>query len=88
MPPRRRSPRPPPCYMCSITQIQSLLFFGAGRINSTGERIEKLGLIHRSPTTAFAVPWWGDSPLPPINGFVSEWLTFRDRLSPELTQWA
>src|SRR6185436_5738009 len=70
--------------------FKSLLFFGAGAIlSATGERnIEKLGgLIHRMPQSAFAVlvGCVAISALPPLNGFVSEWLTFQAiLLSPEL----
>src|SRR5436305_4073676 len=73
--------------------FKSLLFFGAGAVlNATGERsIEKLGgLIHRMPHTTFAVlvGCVAISALPPLNGFVSEWLTFQAiLLSPELRQW-
>jgi hydrogenase-4 component B len=73
--------------------FKSLLFFGAGAVlNATGERnIEKLGgLIHRMPHTAFAVliGCVAISALPPLNGFVSEWLMFQAiLLSPELPQW-
>ena len=73
--------------------FKSLLFFGAGAVlNATGERdIEKLGgLIHRMPHTAFAVliGCVAISALPPLNGFVSEWLTFQAiLLSPEVPQW-
>jgi hydrogenase-4 component B len=73
--------------------FKSLLFFGAGAVlNATGERnIEKLGgLIHRMPQTAFAflVGCVAISALPPLNGFVSEWLTFQAiLLSPELPHW-
>jgi len=73
--------------------FKSLLFFGAGAVlNATGERnIEKLGgLIHRMPHTALAVliGCVAISALPPLNGFVSEWLTFQAiLLSPELPQW-
>jgi formate hydrogenlyase subunit 3/multisubunit Na+/H+ antiporter MnhD subunit len=73
--------------------FKSLLFFGAGAVlNATGERdIEKLGgLIHRMPHTAFAVlvGCVAISALPPLNGFVSEWLTFQAiLLSPDLPQW-
>jgi hydrogenase-4 component B len=73
--------------------FKSLLFFGAGAVlKATGERdIEKLGgLIHRMPHTAFAVlvGCVAISALPPLNGFVSEWLTFQAiLLSPELPQW-
>jgi hydrogenase-4 component B len=73
--------------------FKSLLFFGAGAVlNSTGERdMEHLGgLIHRMPQTAFAflVGCVAISALPPLNGFVSEWLTFQAiLLSPELPSW-
>lgn len=73
--------------------FKSLLFFGAGAVHSvTGERnIEKLGgLIRRMPQTAFL--FLGGSlaisALPPLNGFVSEWLIFQAILvSPTLPQW-
>ncbi len=73
--------------------FKSLLFFGAGAVlTATGERnIERLGgLIHRMPQTAFV--FLGGSlaisALPPLNGFVSEWLLFQAILmSPELPQW-
>ncbi|HEU0225386.1 MAG TPA: hydrogenase 4 subunit B [Steroidobacteraceae bacterium] len=74
--------------------FKSLLFFGAGAVlSSTGERdMERLGgLIHRMPRTAFAflAGCIAISALPPLNGFVSEWLTFQAILqSPELPQWA
>ena len=74
--------------------FKSLLFFGAGAVlAATGERdMERLGgLIHRMPKTAFAflVGCIAISALPPLNGFVSEWLTFQAILqSPELPQWA
>jgi hydrogenase-4 component B len=73
--------------------FKSLLFFGAGAVlNATGERdMEHLGgLIHRMPLTSFAflVGCVAISALPPLNGFVSEWLTFQAILqSPELPQW-
>ncbi len=59
--------------------FKSLLFFGAGAVlSATGERdMERLGgLIHRMPQTAFAflVGCVAISALPPLNGFVSEWL--------------
>jgi NADH:ubiquinone oxidoreductase subunit 5 (subunit L)/multisubunit Na+/H+ antiporter MnhA subunit len=59
---------------------------------STGERdMEKLGgLIHRMPQTAFMflVGCAAISALPPLNGFVSEWLAFQAILvSPQLTSW-
>ena len=73
--------------------FKSLLFFGAGAVlNATGERdMEKLGgLIHRMPQTAFVflVGCVAISALPPLNGFVSEWLTFQAiLLSPHLASW-
>ena len=73
--------------------FKSLLFFGAGAVlHATHERdIEKLGgLIHPMPITAFLVLGGcvAASALPPLNGFVSEWLIFQAVLmSPELPQW-
>lgn len=73
--------------------FKSLLFFGAGAVlTATHERdIETLGgLIHRMPATAalFLAGCVAISALPPLNGFVSEWLTFQAILqSPELPQW-
>jgi formate hydrogenlyase subunit 3/multisubunit Na+/H+ antiporter MnhD subunit len=74
--------------------FKSLLFFGAGAVlDATGERdMERLGgLIHRMPQTAaaFLIGCVAISALPPLNGFVSEWLTFQAILvSPQLPQWA
>src|SRR5688572_8992303 len=73
--------------------FKSLLFLGAGAIlNATGLRdLDKMGgLIHRMPVTAFAflAGAVAISALPPLNGFVSEWLTFQAVLvSPDLPQW-
>jgi formate hydrogenlyase subunit 3/multisubunit Na+/H+ antiporter MnhD subunit len=73
--------------------FKSLLFFGAGAVlTATGERdMEHLGgLIHNMPRTAFAflVGCVAISALPPLNGFVSEWLTFQAiLLSPQLPSW-
>jgi formate hydrogenlyase subunit 3/multisubunit Na+/H+ antiporter MnhD subunit len=73
--------------------FKSLLFFGAGAVlSATGERdMEHLGgLIQRMPLTAFAflVGCLAISALPPLNGFVSEWLTFQAiLLSPALPSW-
>jgi len=73
--------------------FKSLLFFGAGAVlGATGERdMEHLGgLIHRMPLTAFffLVGAAAISALPPLNGFVSEWLTLQAILiSPDLPQW-
>lgn len=73
--------------------FKTLLFFGAGAVlTATGERnMEKLGgLIHRMPVTsvAFLTGCIAISALPPLNGFVSEWLIFQAILeSPDLPQW-
>ena len=80
-------------YVFNHSVFKSLLFFGAGAVlNATGERdMEHLGgLIHRMPQTAFAflVGCVAISALPPLNGFVSEWLTFQAiLLSPQLPSW-
>jgi hydrogenase-4 component B len=74
--------------------FKSLLFLGAGAIlASTGERdMEHLGgLIHPMPLTAFTflIGCVAISALPPLNGFVSEWLTFQAiLLSPQLPPWS
>ncbi|MGB4946707.1 MAG: hydrogenase 4 subunit B [Candidatus Competibacter denitrificans] len=73
--------------------FKSLLFLGTGAVlAATGERdMERLGgLIHPMPWTAlaFLIGSAAISALPPLNGFVSEWLTFQAILiSPELPQW-
>jgi formate hydrogenlyase subunit 3/multisubunit Na+/H+ antiporter MnhD subunit len=73
--------------------FKGLLFFGSGAVlTATGERdMEHLGgLIHRMPQTAFVflVGCAAISALPPLNGFVSEWLTFQAiLLSPDLPHW-
>jgi formate hydrogenlyase subunit 3/multisubunit Na+/H+ antiporter MnhD subunit len=73
--------------------FKSLLFFGAGAVlAATGERdMDHLGgLIHRMPKTAFTflIGCIAISALPPLNGFVSEWLTFQAiLLHPDLPQW-
>jgi NADH:ubiquinone oxidoreductase subunit 5 (subunit L)/multisubunit Na+/H+ antiporter MnhA subunit len=73
--------------------FKSLLFMGAGAVLvATGERdMEKLGgLIHRMPLTsvAFLAGCLAISALPPLNGFVSEWLAFQAILqSPQLPEW-
>jgi NADH:ubiquinone oxidoreductase subunit 5 (subunit L)/multisubunit Na+/H+ antiporter MnhA subunit len=61
-------------------------------LTATGERdMEHLGgLIHRMPLTAFTflIGCIAISALPPLNGFVSEWLTFQAiLLSPQLPSW-
>jgi len=74
--------------------FKSLLFFGAGSVlTATGERnLGALGgLVHRMPLTAilFLIGAAAISALPPLNGFVSEWLMFQAVLvSPTLPQWA
>lgn len=73
--------------------FKTLLFFGAGAVlNATGSRdMDRLGgLIHRMPKTAFVflIGCMAISALPPLNGFVSEWLTFQAILvSPQLPSW-
>jgi hydrogenase-4 component B len=73
--------------------FKSLLFFGSGAVlTATGERdMEHLGgLIHRMKLTSFAflIGCAAISALPPLNGFVSEWLTFQAiLLRPDLPQW-
>ena len=73
--------------------FKSLLFFGAGAVLAAtrARDMEHLGgLIHRMPLTSFAflVGCVAISALPPLNGFVSEWLTFQAILqSPALPQW-
>jgi formate hydrogenlyase subunit 3/multisubunit Na+/H+ antiporter MnhD subunit len=73
--------------------FKSLLFLGAGAVlTATGERdMDHLGgLIRRMPRTSVLVlvGCVAISALPPLNGFVSEWLTFQAILqSPQLPQW-
>ncbi|OIP86541.1 MAG: hydrogenase 4 subunit B [Rhodobacterales bacterium CG2_30_65_12] len=72
--------------------FKSLLFMVAGAVlNATGRRdLDGLGgLIHRMPKTAVLalVGVTAISALPPLNGFVSEWLLFQAVLqSPKLSQ--
>lgn len=72
--------------------FKSLLFMVAGAVlNATGDRrLDRLGgLIHRMPQTAVLalVGVTAISALPPLNGFVSEWLLFQAVLqSPNLPQ--
>ena len=74
--------------------FKSLLFLGAGAIlHATGRRdLDGLGgLIHRMPRTAafFLVGALAISALPPLNGFVSEWLLFQAVIAaPALPQAA
>ncbi|MBV6488582.1 MAG: Hydrogenase-4 component B [Pseudorhodoplanes sp.] len=73
--------------------FKSLLFFGAGAVvHASGERdMERLGgLIRRMPHTAivFLIGCAAISALPPLNGFVSEWMTFQAILvGPQLPHW-
>jgi formate hydrogenlyase subunit 3/multisubunit Na+/H+ antiporter MnhD subunit len=65
--------------------FKGLLFLGAGSIlHATGLRNlnDMGGLIHKMPHTAFyfLVGALAISALPPLNGFVSEWLTFQTAL--------
>jgi formate hydrogenlyase subunit 3/multisubunit Na+/H+ antiporter MnhD subunit len=72
--------------------FKSLLFFGAGAVlvaTREGDMEHLGGLIHRMPQTAvaFLIGCAAISALPPLNGFVSEWLTFQAILvSPQLPQ--
>ena len=71
--------------------FKSLLFLGAGSIqHSSGLRNlnDMGGLVHRMPKTAFyfLVGALAISALPPLNGFVSEWLTFQAALQATLLQ--
>ena len=66
--------------------FKCLLFLGAGSVlHSTGTRnMEEMGgLIRRMPTTAFCflIGAVAISGLPPLNGFVSEWLTYQSLLA-------
>ncbi len=71
--------------------FKSLLFLGAGSIlKSTGQRnLNRMGgLIHKMPQTAFyfLVGALAISALPPLNGFVSEWLTFQTALQAPILE--
>jgi hydrogenase-4 component B len=66
--------------------FKCLLFLGAGSVlQATGTRnMEKLGgLIRRMPVTAFffLIGAVAISGLPPLNGFISEWLTYQSLLA-------
>ena len=73
--------------------FKSLLFFGSGAVLvATGERdLEHLGgLLRLMPVTGlcFLIGSAAISALPPLNGFVSEWLALQAILiSPSLPQW-
>jgi NADH:ubiquinone oxidoreductase subunit 5 (subunit L)/multisubunit Na+/H+ antiporter MnhA subunit len=75
------------------TIFKSLLFFGAGAVQHGADSRDMGllgGLIHRMPWTQFSMLTGcvAISALPPLNGFVSEWLTFQAiLLRPELPQW-
>ena len=77
-------------HVLNHSMFKSLLFFGAGAVvSATGQRnMERFGgLIHRMPRTAvvFLLGCGAISALPPLNGFVSEWLTFQAILvSPQI----
>jgi hydrogenase-4 component B len=65
--------------------FKGLLFLGAGAVlqSARTRNMEELGgLIHRLPKTAFffLVGAVAISALPPLNGFVSEWLTYQSLL--------
>jgi len=69
--------------------FKGLLFLGAGSIlHATGLRNlnEMGGLIRKMPKTAFyfLIGALAISALPPLNGFVSEWLTFQTALQAPL----
>src|SRR6266511_4345638 len=71
--------------------FKGLLFLGAGSIlHSTGMRNlnDMGGLVHSMPKTAFyfLVGALAISALPPLNGFVSEWLTFQAALQAPLLE--
>jgi len=71
--------------------FKGLLFLGAGSIlHSAGLRdLNQMGgLIHSMPKTAFyfLIGALAISALPPLNGFVSEWLTFQTALQAPLLQ--
>lgn len=81
-------------HMLNHSVMKGLLFLGAGAVmGATHERnVEKLGgLIHRMPVTAGAmlVGAAAISALPPLNGFVSEWLILQTLfLGPKIPNWA
>src|SRR5205823_8096253 len=71
--------------------FKALLFLGAGSIlHATGLRDLNAmgGLIRRMPATAFyfLIGALAISALPPLNGFVSEWLTFQAALQAPLLE--
>ncbi len=74
--------------------FKTLLFLGSGAIlTATGERrLDRLGgLLNRMPVTGltFLVGAAAISALPPLNGFVSEWLIFQSLFhGPTIAHWA
>ena len=71
--------------------FKGLLFLGAGSIlHATGLRNlnDMGGLIHKMPHTAFyfLIGALAISALPPLNGFVSEWLTFQTALQASILE--
>jgi formate hydrogenlyase subunit 3/multisubunit Na+/H+ antiporter MnhD subunit len=73
--------------------FKSLLFLGAGAVlSATGERrMDRLGgLLNRMPATGFfmLVGCAAIAALPPLNGFVSEWMMLQAiLLGPQFPQW-
>ena len=68
-------------HVCNHSLFKSLLFFGAGSVlHATGRRemTQLGGLWRKMPLTAglFALGAVAVSGLPPLNGFVSEWLVY------------
>jgi hydrogenase-4 component B len=85
---RRAVPRPQPCPVQEPAVLRRRRRALSDRRARHGSKLG--GLIHRMPYTSFAflVGCVAISALPPLNGFVSEWLTFQAILqSPELPQW-
>ncbi|WP_142849152.1 hydrogenase 4 subunit B [Telmatospirillum sp. J64-1] len=80
-------------HMLNHAAFKTLLFLGAGAVQAaTHEReLNRLGgLIKRMPVTApaFLLGAMAISALPPLNGFVSEWLIFQSLFrGPELPHW-
>jgi formate hydrogenlyase subunit 3/multisubunit Na+/H+ antiporter MnhD subunit len=74
--------------------FKSLLFLGSGAVlQATGVRdLDKLGgLLNRMPVTGFTflIGACAISALPPLNGFVSEWLVFQSLFKgPTVAHWA
>lgn len=74
------------CHTLNHAIFKSLLFLGAGAVlHSTHTRnMEEMGgLIRRMPVTAFCflVGAIAIAGLPPLNGFISEWLTYQALLA-------